>query len=192
MQSPTMTDNYYDIRADILQENKSNQSFENIFDFDAPAIIKCIEPNNISDFLGDKEESTEISSLVFNLQLVSISCCENKREIYNLDSDDDSKSEILQILKAKGRTNTPSVPLRPSRNIGPKNFGPFNVAKGNENGNVNPTGPRHVNAVNGERKIVPIKKISLAGKVLNHNNSNCKKITKVVPERVSNPINRDI
>ena len=96
-----MTDNNFEIRADSLHEDNysTNQSFESVLEFiDTQANIKHIEPKNIFDFLGDSEESTEISSIVYNLNTISNSCRKPERENLNLDMDD-SKSEILQILK---------------------------------------------------------------------------------------------
>lgn len=197
MQSPIMTDISNEIRADDLQDNQNiNQSFENAFDMDAPACIKCIQPSFFSEFLGDHEESTEISSLVLNLNLVSISWGENKRENMNLDMDD-SQSEILEILKMKGgRANTPSVPLRPTRNIGPRGFGPFGGESNyNKSPLINNANGQNVNSnnvakgPNGARKVIPVKKISLAGRILSENSE--RKCQKNLPERACNPVNRD-
>ena len=181
MQSPNSTTyNYFEIGGADSQQpdynNSTNQSFEKVLDIiDAKANIKLIEPKNISDFLGDSEESTEISSIIFNLNTSSNSCRKPERENLNLDMDD-SKSEILQILEFKSRgANTSSIPLRPIRsNACYKNFGSF----GGNNNYKFPAG--------GDSKV---KKISLAGKVL--------KVKEVlteegkfnnIPERVANPI----
>ena len=178
MQSPNMTDLYFEIRADSLHEDNysTNQSFESVLEFiDTQANIKHIEPKNIFDFLGDSEESTEISSIVYNLNTISNSCRKPERENLNLDMDD-SKSEILQILKFKGRTNTSSIPLRPIRTTGSHNFGSFG-------GNYNYKFP-----ANGENKV---KKISLAGKVLKDKEAARKESEgkfNNIPERVTNPI----
>ena len=172
----TDTFNHIVIRADSLIKDYSStdQSFESVLDImDAQANIKYIQRENIFDFLGDSEESTEISSIVSNLNTISNSCRKPERENLNLDMDD-SKSEILQILKFKRGANTSSIPFRPVRsNESQKNFGSFG-------GNINYKFP-----TNGENKV---KKISLAGKVLKLNEtpeiSNFDKI----PERLANPI----
>ena len=173
MQSPNTTDNNFEIRADSQQSdynNSTNQSFESVLDIiDIKANIKLIEPKNIFEFLGDSEESTEISSIVYNLNTISNSCRKPERENLNLDMDD-SKSEILQILKFKGRgANTSSIPLRPIRSNALKNFGSF----GGNNNYKFPAGGDKDNKV---------KKISLAGKVLKV------KEFSSIPERVANPI----
>jgi hypothetical protein len=172
----TETLNNFEIRADSLFEdsNSTNQSFESVLDIiDAQANVKYNQSQNVLDFLGDSEESTEISSIVSKLNTISNSCRKPERENLNLDMDD-SKSEILQILKFKGRANTSSIPLRPVRsNACHKNFGSFG---GNDNFKF---------PANGENKV---KKISLAGKILKVKEtpeiSNFDKI----PERLSNPI----
>ena len=179
MQSPIMTDNNFEIRADSQQQdynNSTNQSFESVLDIiDVQANIKLIEPKNIFEFLGDSEESTEISSIVYNLNTISNSCRKPERENLNLDMDD-SKSEILQILKFKGTgANTSSIPLRPIRsNACHKNFGSFG-------GNNNFKFPA------GESKV---KKISLAGRVLKVKEVPTLEEGKLnnKPERVTNPI----
>ena len=175
MQSPNnMTDNYFLIGADSQQidyNNSTNQSFESVLDtiFTEANINKLISPKNIFEFLGDSEESTEISSILHNLNTSSNSCRKPERENLNLDMDD-SKSEILQILKFKGRgANTSSIPLRPIRSNALKNFGSF----GGNNNYKFPAGGDKDNKV---------KKISLAGKVLKV------KEFSSIPERVANPI----
>lgn len=183
MQSPNMTDNSLEIRADSpLEECYSiDQSFESVLDmFETQANIRLIEPKNVLDFLGDSEESTEISSIVYKLNTISNSCRKPERQNLNLNMDDsDSKSEILQILKFKGQTNTSSIPLRPVRNnVCQKNFGPFG-------GNLNYKFP------NNEPE--KVKKISLAGKVLkvkpiSEKTKENEKFLDKKPERLTNPI----
>lgn len=177
-----MTDINFEIRADSFHEDptSNNQSFESILDIlDTQTILQKIYPKNIFEFLGDSEESTEISSIVFNLNTISNSCRKPERENLNLDMDD-SKSEILQILKFKGRTNTSSMPFRQVRNnVSNKNFGPFG---GISNFNL---------LSNGENKV---KKISLAGRVLKSKDTNeeIKNEREInfnkIPERLKNPI----
>ena len=173
-----MTDTFNDIviRADSLLEDSltMDQSFESVLDIiNAQPNIKNIQHLNIFDFLGDSEESTEISSIVTNLNTISNSCRKPERENLNLDLDD-SKSEILQILKFKGGANTSSIPFRPVRsNECHKNFGSFG-------GNINYKFPTY-----GENKV---KKISLAGKVLKLKETPVISNFDKFPERLANPI----
>jgi len=204
MQSPisTYTFNNFVIRADSLNKNNQNKnkdnkenkknscsinhSFERVLDnfnikpeVDDEKNFKYIQPKNIVEFLGDSDDSTEISSIVFNLNTISNSCRKPERENLNLDIDD-SKSEILQILKFKERANTSTNPLRPIRiNDSQKNICKFE-------GNIN---YKFLSNGNGENKV---KKISLAGKILKIKDTEKPEIRisnfDKIPERLKNPI----
>lgn len=150
-------------RASSIVDNQiNNESFEALLEENFNK-ANLFEENKrfVNDFLGDADESTEISSLINNLNISSSNSENNTKIQENFDS---SKNEILEILKNKRKPNTFSISS--SRNkilCGRENFESF---------------------------IIKPKKISMQGRVLKDldQSSGASIQNSDIPERSSNPI----
>lgn len=145
----------YDFLNHTFEDNLDNFKFLEKLDADN---------KHIYNFLGDSDDSTEISLILTNLNTsLNNTKFSNQK---NLESElNTSKSEILKILKFKRQPNTITISSR---------------------GNVHAETPFSLTH--------STKKISMAGRILKDNNSNKTKndsVNSFIPERLSNPILRN-
>jgi len=136
-------------------KSNRNQSFEEIFENLSLENDLLNFETKFDEFVGDSEDSTEISILISNLSSsnnfsnANLMSCENNQKAGEFDNDSEN-TEILNILKRQSQT---------TNNVSQRGF-----SHGSSSTNANQANSTK-NSLNSIRPI-PVKKISMAGRVL--------------------------